>query len=121
MLSSTDQVGALQSVTKHSPYVCAMAGRDAWSHAYQPGEIKNITQEQAIDYLVGRSIAKADAQELVKVSFLCSFVHCNYCVHNTILGVLSVIQTCQILPMAPIGCGRACSCRSPMPVHVHEA
>lgn len=44
-----------------------MAGRDAWSHAYQPGEIKNITQEQAMDYLVSRSVAKADAQELVKV------------------------------------------------------
>lgn len=44
-----------------------VAGRDAWSHAYQPGEIKNITQKQAIDYLVSRSIAKADAQELVKV------------------------------------------------------
>ena len=47
--------------------VPACAGRDAWSHAYQPGEIKNITPEQAVDYLVSRSIAKADAQELVKV------------------------------------------------------
>ena len=45
-----------------------MAGRDAWSHAYQSGEIKNITQEQAIEYLVSRHIAKADAQELVKAS-----------------------------------------------------
>lgn len=44
-----------------------VAGRDAWSHAYQPGEIKNITQQQALDYLVSRSIAKTDAQELVKV------------------------------------------------------
>lgn len=47
--------------------MCMMAGRDAWSHAYQPGEIKNITEEQAVDYLVSRSIGKADAQELVKV------------------------------------------------------
>ena len=44
-----------------------VAGRDAWSHAYQPGEIKNITPKQATDYLVSRSIAKTDAQELVKV------------------------------------------------------
>lgn len=42
--------------------------RDAWSHAYQPGEIKNITQEQAIEYLVSRHIAKADARELVQVT-----------------------------------------------------
>lgn len=48
-----------------------VAGRDAWSHAYQPGEIKNITQKQAIDYLVSRSIAKPDAQELVKVCMPC--------------------------------------------------
>lgn len=51
--------------------MCLMAGRDAWSHAYQPGEIKNITQEQAIEYLVSRHIAKADAQELVKARIDC--------------------------------------------------
>lgn len=45
-----------------------MHSRDAWSHAYQPGEIKTITQEQAIDYLMSRGIDKADADELVKVS-----------------------------------------------------
>lgn len=65
-----------------------MAGRDAWSHAYQPGEIKNITQEQAVDYLVGRSISKADAQELVKVHFLCFPVQCICRVLDAILCVI---------------------------------
>ena len=68
------------------------AGRDAWSHAYQPGEIKNITQEQAIDYLVSRSISQADAQELVKVC-ISSVLLCD--VTNT--GIMPVKPSrCQI-------------------------
>ncbi|DBA82847.1 TPA: hypothetical protein ACH3X1_007069 [Trebouxia sp. C0004] len=45
-----------------------MHSRDAWSHAYQPGEIRNITNEEAKDYLVNRGIEAEDAEELVKVT-----------------------------------------------------
>ena len=44
-----------------------VAGRDAWSHAYQPGEIKNITQEEAVAYMVNRGVNPTDAEQLVKV------------------------------------------------------
>lgn len=45
-----------------------MHSRDAWSHAYQPGEIKNISQEQAAEYLEKRGIDPKDAEQLVKVT-----------------------------------------------------
>ena len=82
MLCFTDPVCVPQSATSTSPECVRMAGRDAWSHAYQPGEIKNITQEQAIDYLVSRSIAKADAQELVKV-----------CKSHVLLCIATIVYT----------------------------
>lgn len=46
------------------------SGRDAWSHAYQPGEIKNLLEPEAVEYLVQRGIDKRDAQELFQVSCL---------------------------------------------------
>ncbi|DBB09593.1 hypothetical protein WJX82_008458 [Trebouxia sp. C0006] len=45
-----------------------MHSRDAWSHAYQPGEIRNITTEEAKDYLVNRGIDAQDAEQLVQVT-----------------------------------------------------
>ncbi len=52
-------------------WVLSVTGRDAWSHAYQPGEIRNITTEEAKDYLVNRGIDAQDAEQLVQVPHHC--------------------------------------------------
>ena len=51
-----------------------MTGRDAWSHAYQPGEIRNINADEAKDYLVNRGIDAQDAEQLVKVPHHCQAI-----------------------------------------------
>ena len=56
----------------------SVTGRDAWSHAYQPGEIRNITTEEAKDYLVNRGIDAQDAEQLVKVPQHCQAISANF-------------------------------------------
>lgn len=67
--------------------------RDAWSHAYQPGEIKNLFEPEAVDYLVQRGVDEKDAHELFQVSRLLA-LHSLSAVCAT--PVCAVHQTCKL-------------------------
>jgi hypothetical protein len=77
-------------------WVLSVTGRDAWSHAYQPGEIRNITEEEAKDYLVNRGIDTEDAEQLVKVPHHCQAIsaNCSFPVETIVLKLLNVAWAC---------------------------